>query len=387
MKDSLFTVLLCATILVISLACGMVGQPSLTQAPTSSIYATALSVGGTHAYALLNTGHVMCWGDNSVGQLGDGTYTKHPTATEVPGLTDVISIAAGGEFTCALTKDKMVKCWGSNASGQLENGTGETGMAPADVPGLTNVSVISTGNEHACAVIDKGALICWGKNLNGRVGDGSYTRLILSPTEVAGLRTPVTGVSAGNEYTCALTANGGVKCWGRNTEGELGNGRENPQSKSPVDVVGIDDKAILLTTGFSKSCAILKDGHAKCWGWIGPHEFSNEPVELTGLNGNAKLVAAGGNHICVVLENGNVKCMGENTKGKLGNGTNTDSQRYVDVKGLSIQVTAIGAAYDYTCALTIAGEVWCWGDNAAGQLGNGTTDNSSTPIKVMGINQ
>ncbi len=389
MQHSKPFILFFTTLLLVSLACNAIpGEPPPpTQAPTSSIYAVSISVGGAHACALLNNGRVACWGDNGAGQLGDGTYTKRQTAEEVAGLTDIAAISAGGEYTCALMKNGKVKCWGRNEHGQLGNGTTENSMQPVDIPGLANVTAIYAGSGHACAIIKDGTLKCWGENLKGQLGNGSFSRLVSSPADVVGLGVTITSVSIGNEHTCVLTTNAGVKCWGHNSYGELGMGKDITQSKTPVDIVGIDDNAIAVATGFSKSCAITKDGQAKCWGWLGFDQFSNTPVNLEGLDGKAKSIAAGGSHICVVLENGAVRCLGENKKGQLGDGTTADSQRFAKVKGLPSAVTAIGAAYDDTCTLTTMGEVFCWGDNSSGQLGNGSTEDSLIPVKVVGINQ
>ena len=358
-----------------------------TQAPASNPLPVSISVGGSHACALLDNGHVRCWGDNSSGQLGNGTYTKHNTATEVPGLTDIISISAGGSHTCAVTQTGHVKCWGNNYSGQLGNGTRQTGMVPTEIPSLTDILTLSAGFEHTCAVSIDGSTKCWGKNLNGRIGEGSAKLFVVSPVNVAGLESDILSISASDEHTCALTSTGNVKCWGRNTEGQLGIGQETNRSKVPVDVVGIDGKATALSTGFSNSCVVTNDGQAKCWGWLGVEELSNTPVAFDGLGENAKLVATGSSHVCVVLESGEVKCMGENTKGQLGNGSISDFEAFVTVQDLPTDIIGIGASFDYTCVLANSGEIFCWGSNTSGQLGNGTAENSSTPVKVIGINR
>lgn len=376
-------------------SCNVLTQSSPAQAPTMTstqtsspkIYATSLSVGGTHACAVLNNGYAVCWGDNSSGQLGDGTFTKHNTAIEVVGLSEITDISAGGEHTCALMKGGNVKCWGRNNSGQLGNGTKELSMELVDVPGLLNVTGISAGSEHTCAVMGDGNVKCWGKNLSGRVGNDTNERLILSPVDVVSLGANIVFVSAGNEHTCALTDDGNVMCWGRNVDGELGISQNSNLSKTPVNVVGLEGKAVAITTGFARTCAVTNKGEIQCWGWMGFEEFSNSPVILRNFESTPKLVATGGNHICAINENGKVSCLGENKNGQLGNGTTADSREFMEVIGLPNSITAIGAAYDYTCALTEIGEVWCWGINTVGQLGNGTTNNSPTPVKVIGINQ
>jgi len=394
MKENkvLFITLISALLFI--LACNFLNQSNTSQvpsesvqAPTSNIFATSVSVGGNHACAVLNNGHVACWGDNSSGQLGDGTFTKHNTATEVPGLVEIASISAGGEYTCALTKKGNVKCWGRNNSGQLGNGTKELSMLPVDVPNLSNVTEISAGTEHTCAVLGDGSGKCWGKNLNGRVGNDSKERIILSPVDVVDLGAKIIHISAGGEHTCAITEDGNVKCWGRNTSGELGIGQDSNFSKIPLDTIGLNAKVTKITTSYAKSCALTTNDKAQCWGWVIFDKFSNSPVAIGNLKSTPVSIALGAYHICIADQNGQVWCIGENPSGQLGDGTTTDSREFIKVSGLSNKITAIGASFGYTCVLSEIGEVWCWGDNAVGQLGNGANENSLLPVRVIGINQ
>lgn len=384
MKHKTFClVYLLPILLLFILSCQTLGQPApLQQTPKSTIYATKVSVGGVHACALLNSGNVVCWGANSSGELGDGTYTSRNTATSVVGLSNITSVAAGGEFTCALTSNGEVKCWGRNDSGQLGDGSKIQSNVPVTVPGLTDAVAIATGDEHACALLKSGDVMCWGKNLYGRVGNGTFTRLILEPAKVEDLGNNVGDLSAGNEHTCALLTDGSAKCWGHNTVGELGDGGTKIQSNTPMDVIGLHSKIKSLAAGYSKTCVILETGKALCWGWIGLQLFYDSPTEIAG---NSLSIAAGGSHVCIITQNGGVKCIGENTAGQLGNGSTRDSESMVQATGLQSGVIAISATYNNTCALTSAGEVKCWGANTAGQLGDGTMKDSSTPVTVVGI--
>ncbi len=156
--------------ILLSLACNTIyGQTNATQPasgaaqPTTSIYPTAITTGGMHACALLSNGKVKCWGSNSSGQLGDGTFTSHSTPIEVPGLENVTAISAGGEFTCALLSDGGVKCFGDNFYGQLGDGTNEKRLTPAPVSGLSDAVSIAAGDEHACALTSANKARCWGK--------------------------------------------------------------------------------------------------------------------------------------------------------------------------------------------------------------------------------
>jgi len=371
-------------LLMTSIACGLTSGRPQSQEPISSIYATAISAGGTHACALLNNDTVMCWGENSSGQLGDGSYPKQNTAIEVPGLIDVIAVSAGGEHTCALISNGEVKCWGKNNSGQLGDGTKTMSTEPVSVTGLTDVIAISAGGEHTCAITKDGGLRCWGKNLYGRVGDGSSTRLILTPVDVVGVNKDIISISAGSEHTCALSTNGEAKCWGNNNYGQVGDSTTTNR-KEAVNIVGLA-KVSTIGTGFSTTCAVTNESRVACWGWIGLQDYSTSPHEVDTFGNNLAEIAVGGDHICALTNDGIVKCLGENEYGQLGNGTTTPAYTANNVGGLS-NVKAITANFNFTCALLANGDVMCWGQNDSGQLGNGTNVGSLEPVQVIGISQ
>jgi len=210
------------------------GQRSLVQTIASAV----IAAGDYHTCALTTTGGVKCWGDNFSGQLGDGTTTKRVTPVDVSGLTSGVSaIAAGASHTCALTTTGGVKCWGNNSAGQLGDGTAPTNSStPVDVSGLTSgVSAIAAGGFHTCALTTTGGVKCWGYNKFGQLGDGTKTARF-TPVDVSGLTSGVSAIAAGVSHTCALTTTGGVKCWGDNFFGQLGNGLVTART-TPVDVV------------------------------------------------------------------------------------------------------------------------------------------------------
>ncbi len=380
--------ILISLMVLIILSCNAIGgQPTSSQSqqgPKSGVYVTAIAVGGIHNCALLNNGTVKCWGTNSAGELGDGTYTSHNMPVTVVGLNNVKAIAAGGEFTCALISSGEVKCWGQNDAGQLGDGTKTKNANPVSVTSLTDIVAISAGDDHACAVTKTGSVKCWGKNLYGRVGNGTFTRLVITPADVVGLDQDVVSISAGNEHTCALTKEGDVKCWGHNEERQLGDGSDKIQVDTPVNVIGLNNKVRSVTTGFAKTCVVTETEEAQCWGWLGLQKFSDSSITISS---KVTAIAAGGEHICLITNNGGIKCWGDNKNGQLGIGSTTASNKFVDVKGIQNEAVAIGAAFDNTCALTKFGEVFCWGQNTAGQLGNGTKVNSLEPVQVSGLGE
>ena len=246
--------------------------------------AAAIAVGGQHACALMIDGSVKCWGRNYAGQLGNGAggdeFDLSATPVDVCAdascdtkLTDAVALASGGSHSCALTMSGGVKCWGSNISGQLGDATTDDRLTPGDVVGLpTTVAMISAGEHHTCAVRLEGTVLCWGVNHGGTPGTegleacypyGSPCATV--PVEVPGLGSDVVSVAAGGRHTCGLTARGGVKCWGENFQGQLGDGTVMTRS-APVDVAGLQNDAITITSGGSHTCATTSTRGAVCWG-------------------------------------------------------------------------------------------------------------------------
>jgi len=191
---------------------------------------------GSNTCALTTAGGVKCWGGNRCGALGDGTTADKSTPVDVVGLgSGVAAIAAGGAHTCALTTGGGVKCWGDNGSGQLGDGPFSDSWTPVDVVGLgSGVAAIAAGWQHTCALTSAGGVKCWGNNENGQLGDGT-TGDKNTPVDVVGLGSSMAAIAAGGAHTCALSTAGGVKCWGINYSGQLGDG--TAWRTTPVDVL------------------------------------------------------------------------------------------------------------------------------------------------------
>ncbi len=184
-----------------------------TAAANSTASVAAVALGTNHSCLITSAGSVKCWGDNTYGQLGDGTRSNRFTTVSVAGWTGTaIAITAGDRHTCALMIGGSVKCWGDNSIGQLGNGTNTFSYSPVDVAGLANgVTAISAGHNHTCAIVN-GSAKCWGDNSSGLLGDGTTTQR-LTPVAVSTLTGGVTAVSVGYDHTCVIVS-GGVKCWG-----------------------------------------------------------------------------------------------------------------------------------------------------------------------------
>lgn len=322
---------------------------------------------------------------------------------DTPPHSTATAIAAGGSHTCALTTSGGVKCWGYNGFGELGNGTTSDSNVPVGVSGLGGgVSAITAGEAHTCALTTTGSIKCWGRNSSGELGDGTTTDRH-TPVGVSGLTSGIRAITAGDSHICALTTSGGVKCWGGNGSGQLGNGT-NTNSNVPVDVCA-DSTCIselsgisAIVAGYAHTCALTTSGEVKCWGHNGVGELGNGtnmdsqvPVDVcgdancVGSLSSLSASAAGGFHTCAVMTSGGAKCWGRNGSGELGNGTNTDSNVPVNVSSLTSGTSAMTAGWYHTCTLTTSGGVKCWGRNASGQLGNGTNTSNNVPVNVSSL--
>ncbi|CAB4744775.1 MAG: hypothetical protein F2694_06645 [Actinobacteria bacterium] len=292
------------------------------------------SAGGEHNCQLRSIGTAQCWGDNTYGQLGDGTLINKSTPVDVTGLTDAVQIAAGASHSCALLADGTTKCWGHNLFGELGNGTTTASLLPVAVTGLVGAVQIAAGRYHSCALLADGTAKCWAHNVFGELGSGTTTDSLV-PVVVTALVGAVQ-ITAGDYHSCSLLADGTEKCWGHNFRGQLG--KYTPfDSLVPLVVTGVAG-AIQIAAGTALSCALLADGTAKCWGY--------------------------------------------NFYGQLGDGTTTNDFVPVVVSGLAGAVQITAGDY-HSCALLAGGSEKCWGYNYSGQLGEGTITNSSVPVAVL----
>lgn len=355
-----------------------------------------IAAGGLHTCAVV-AGAAKCWGDDAFGELGDGGENIQFVPTVVSGLgSGVTAVAAGLHHTCAVLSSGGVKCWGWNVNGQLGDGTYDDHARPVSVKSLTRVRAVAAAGGHTCAPLDGGGVECWGWNEDGELGDGTRdTRR--TPVAVSGLSGARQVVAAGDvgEHTCALLATGAVECWGSNEFGQLGVGTELDFRTTPVPVSGLESGVRAIAAGgalhHAHTCALLDRGGVKCWGdnlfgqlGDGTHVERTRPVAVSGLSNEVTAIAAGDGHTCALLSGGTVKCWGWNDEGQLGDGTAIDRSRPVTVRGLS-GVTAVAAGGGHTCALLSSGAIKCWGLNGYGQLGDGTRFSRRAPVKVLGL--
>ena len=304
------------------------------------------------------------------------------------------AIAAGYYNGCKLLASGKVQCWGYNLDGELGNGTNTSSTTPVTVSGISTATALTTDYYGSCVLLADGRVQCWGGNLNGQLGNGTTTQSNL-PVYVSGIdgaTVKATAVARGYDHACALLTDQTVQCWGNNQYGQLGKGSIT-QSSVPVAVTGINT-ATAISAGFYHTCALLADKTVKCWGYNqygqlgdGSTIQSTLPVSVSGIDGTtvqATAIAAGYRHSCALLADETVKCWGDNAFGQLGNGSTIKSNLPVPVSGITT-ATEIVVGYHHSCARLGSGQVQCWGDNSSGQMGDNTTTNSSIPVTVSGI--
>lgn len=375
----------CAAAGVWVVAFGLIGSAAHAAVPFT--HATLVAAGAAHSCALTSGGGVKCWGYNNSGQLGDATTVNRLTAVEVAGLGSGVSkVVTGGFHSCALTTAGGVKCWGDNSFGALGNNSVTASATPVDVSGLgSGVSAIAAGAAHTCALTSSGAVKCWGLNLTGQIGDNSTTNR-LTPVDVSGLGSGISALAAGGEHSCALTSSGGVKCWGYNFHGQLGDASTTNRS-TPVDVSGLGSGISAIAAGGSHTCAQTSSNGLQCWGSNASGQLGNNstsssstPVSASGLASGVSAVVTGGDFTCVLTSAGGVKCFGINSQGQLGDHSTTGRLTASDVSGLTSGVSALAAGSTHSCALTSSGAVKCWGGNTYGALGDNVVTTRFTPV-------
>jgi alpha-tubulin suppressor-like RCC1 family protein len=349
---------------------GVGGERGLPQEVLGLSNARALAAGKDFACALGQDGSVRCWGDDTLGQLGDGGAVGPHPPTAVAALTTPVSkLSAEWQHACAVDTAGVLRCWGANSSGQIGDGTA-SGPRPPTPPSSAalaqTVSDVATGHDHTCALTADG-LYCWGGNAQGQVNPGAPSPPIPTPQAVSGpdVNDPIK-VVAGAQHTCILRPGDGdnVTCWGARTSGQLGDG-------TPIG------NATDVVAGAAFSCALVSDGALFCWGdnhygqlAIGGDIVRTTPTQVPGL-AHVGALAAGGAHNCATADDANgaraLFCWGANGSGQLGNGSSTDEPAASRIS--SLQPTGIAAGQAHTCAFPADKQLRCWGWGASGQLG------------------
>lgn len=300
-------------------------------------------------------------------------------------------VAGVGLHVCAVVNDGTVRCWGANDAGQLGNGTvSASSSSPVVVSGLSGVTAVATGGFHSCALLSDQTVRCWGENSDAQLGNNSTTPSSV-PVTVGGV-TDATAIAVGTYHSCALRSTGDVVCWGSNVNLQSGSAlaADFPRALVPTPAGAVTGATAIYTGGFH-SCALVAGG-LKCWGdnstgqlgTAGVPEASAAALDVPGFTSGVESVGLGDTHMCAMAA-GAVSCWGDNTYGQLGNGTAsaTPVLSPAPVAGLSL-VVDVHAGFTFSCVRHSTGRVSCWGRNGEGELGDGTTTDRYTPGFVGG---
>ncbi len=387
------------------------GGPAMAASGTTAHAMTADRAGAGRpaaaglAAAGTASGPLRAWGSNQTGQLGDGSTdpSDFPVRVQLPSGTKVTQARAGCFHTVALTSKGHVLAWGDNSFGQLGNGSTVSSDTPvrAKLPSGTKVTAVRAGCRFSLALTSKGHVLAWGDNTEGQFGNGTTTGSDTPVRVKLAQGTTATAISAGKDFGLARTAKGHALAWGENSLGELGNGT-TVSSETPVRVkLPKGSKVRILSAGFNFAFASTSGGGVYAWGadnlgQLGDNTIttdSDTPVSIGpqqdgprqgGPGERLVSLVAGCGHALALLANGEFLAWGANGQGQLGNGTTTSSDRPVFVLlPTGTTVTALSAGCNDSYALTANGHVLAWGSNSKGQLGDdGGPAGEDTPVRV-----
>jgi Regulator of chromosome condensation (RCC1) repeat len=283
-------------------------------------------------------GTIWCWGSNPYGETGPGIALGGSSSTPVQltALGGATQIAAGANHFCAVASN-VLWCWGRNESGELGNNTTANSTNPVRVQNIVPVRSLSLGFSSSYAVSTSGTLFAWGSNASGQLGDGTFVNRLIATSMLESVG--VISVAGGGNHACDQRADGSVHCWGQNFSGQLGNGTTSASSATPVVVSGLTAKQ--LVASYSSNCALTTSGLTQCWG--------------------------------------------SNRYGAVGDSTAVDRTTPVSVSLGSVSLTTLvgSSTIDTNCGLSTTTDVWCWGEDNAGNLGDGTMNSQFAPVRAV----
>ncbi|WP_420130502.1 hypothetical protein [Longimicrobium sp.] len=301
-----------------------------------------------------------------------------------------VQMAAGEYHTCALTEGGLAYCWGKNSDGQLGDRTQMRRLVPVDVhQEATRFVRITAGWNHTCALTAAGQAWCWGANEFGTLGDNTRQRR-LTPVAVQQGSLAFVEISAGESHTCARTAQGQVHCWGSNRWGQLGDNTSGTDRLTPVPVYQRGTPYLDVSLGQRHTCARASARLTYCWGsnlggQLGDNTITQRNAPVNVHQGDARFagIEVGLSYSCARTPAGQAYCWGWNARGQLGDGTGTHRRAPAPVAQGAAAYAEINAGGDFTCARTSAGQAWCWGANGDGQLGDNSRTSRNTPVAVQ----
>jgi alpha-tubulin suppressor-like RCC1 family protein len=345
--------------------------------------------GLSHSCAIAPNGTAYCWGRGSSGQLGNGSNAPRLTPFPVAGGFSFAALATGDAHSCGLTTTGVAYCWGSDTDGALGTGdVNENALVPTAVVGGHTFISIDAGIGTTCALTAAGAAYCWGSGLTGQLGNGDAGGAWGTPQAVVGNHI-FASISAGGPSTCGLTPTGQAYCWGFNAFGRLGNG-STVSSEIPVPVSGALIFAS-ISVGGTHACGIVITGEAYCWGFGANGRLGNGsnasqlvPTAVAGGLLFSSITVGRGGHTCAITLEGAAYCWGQGTNGRLGDGATLDRPTPTPVFG-GLVFASLSAGDTHTCGVTTDDELYCWGNGFFGALGNGSTLTQLTPAPVSSL--
>jgi len=357
---------------------------TVTVAPSTNSW-LCVDAGYSHTAAVKSDGTLWAWGNNTSGQLGDGTFAEKTMPTRIGDSADWTFLSAGYYHTLGLKQDGTLWAWGENANGQIGNSSSADAASPVQVVSGRQFSAISAGDFHSLALGTDGTLWAWGSNVKGQLG--------ISSTSDSNVPLPIgsdsdwSTISAGSYHSVALKNDGSLWAWGFNSDGELGDGTR--VDKSAPTRIGTDTDWIAVSAGAFHTVAIKRDGSLWTWGYNSNGQLGDGtrtarvlPARM-GSDVTWVAVSAGSYHNTALKADGSLWAWGANASGQLGDGSATE--RLLSVR--------IGSTYDWasnasgvyhSAAFKNDGSLWTWGSNASGQIGDGTKVGRTSPVAVAG---
>lgn len=351
--------------------------------------------GANHTCALADRGVVLCWGLNFSGQLGTGDTADRAAPTEVPGLTDVKSIAAYASGTCAVKHDGTVWCFGANDLGQLGQGTTDADphATPVQVVGVEDTYWVAGGAAHLCSVNWDGAVSCWGSNSDGQLANGTVGGSSATATRVGDFQS-IHSITTGENVTCISMSNKKVRCAGANALGQLGNAALGANSGALVEVPGLE-YAYSVLGGTGHVCSLTwSKVHLRCWGDNAQGQIAQGTTGETAPRGvsdvpgvkEVKVLGGTSGSTCALQESRKLLCWGDGDHGRLGVGSETSSGTPLEVGLTDVAALSTGSTSRTQCAIRRGGILSCWGGNGNGQAGTGAPSGPVlTPTDVPGV--